>query len=500
MTENDYVFAFFPYLKTTEPVSYRGITIRNSDNLSELPADAILHLEKLRLMFFLRDHFRIKQMSYTFHCSTDSLSLPEFIQILIEFQTLICFFYSSPHPTSGDPFLRYEHSSLYYFSPKKIYEGLLRNDHNVDILPEAQNLKSDERKEVDGYEGVFNNRTFFYITNGSRIFPPAANLWLNISQDLYIDFNHFFRQSKTYQPLLDYFLSENRNNGFSERILTALTWYNRSIRIDIDESEALVNLAIAFESLLDLNKGDSLTARFKEAVGLLVGDVNRLDSWLTQFYDARSAIVHKGRSSSLMFVPIDDTKNNNYRKSELEYRSLVTYGRQIFRICAATVQTGAQLAKKLNLSSLLVTNRERFERICSTLCEKDKSPAERILSTKQDVMDIENYRFVPEKDLRIEQMIGVSKLMVGQYISTNPIQDPEFTKQMQALITIKTSNHYEALSFINTIQEGMKARGKPESSLQAELQSIVGSILDSIWGYAFYYYYLLKNEQKQENN
>ena len=93
------------------------------------------------------------------------------------------------------------------------------------------------------------------------------------------------------QPLAQYFFTRKDDDNFGERILTSITWYNRSLKSDIDESEALVNLAIAFESLLDLDRGDNITTRFKEAVSLIVRDVDRLESWITQFYKARSEIV-----------------------------------------------------------------------------------------------------------------------------------------------------------------------------------------------------------------
>jgi len=48
MSDNKFTFAFFPYLKTTEPVRYRNITIRNGDDLTGLPTDAVPHLEKLQ--------------------------------------------------------------------------------------------------------------------------------------------------------------------------------------------------------------------------------------------------------------------------------------------------------------------------------------------------------------------------------------------------------------------------------------------------------------------
>lgn len=499
MSEDKFTFAFFPYLKTTAPVRYRDVTIRSCDDLMALPTDAIPHLEKLRAMFFLKGHLRIKQMSYAFCNSIDEAAVSKFAEVLSEFQTLVSYFYSSPHPTSGDPFLRYEHSSLYIFQPKRFFEGLIGDDHNVEVLPEVQNLKVNTRKEVDGYEGILNNKSFLWVTDGSRIFPPTASLWLNISQDLNVEFNHRLDQSDTYRPVIEYFAAKNDVGVFRERILTALSWYNKSTRIDIDESEALVDLAIAFESLLDLYRGDSLTTRFNEAVGLLAGDIGRLDSWLTQFYNARSDIVHKGQSRNLMFVPTDYPKKN-IGTSELEYRSLVSYGRQIFRVCAATILTGAQLANKLNLPSLLISNQERLERICQILGGKDKTPAERILATSQDVSDIENYRFVPEKGLKIDQLIATAKIMVKQYLETNPSCDGELIKQMQSLVSTETKNHYEALSLINTIQERASARNIAEIGIESNLHHIVTTLLHSIWGYTFIYFYHLQNKKLQDSN
>ena len=67
MTESEYTFALFPYLNTSGPVHYRGLTIRSSDDLADLPPDATRHLKTILTMFFLRDHLRIQKVSYAFH-------------------------------------------------------------------------------------------------------------------------------------------------------------------------------------------------------------------------------------------------------------------------------------------------------------------------------------------------------------------------------------------------------------------------------------------------
>lgn len=496
MAESDYTFAFFPYLKTSESVHYRSLTIRSSDDPTDLPPDAIRHLEMISTMFFLRDHLRIQKMSYAFHAPSEEFSASEFTRQLLEFQSLVCFIYSTPHPTVGDPFLRYEHASLYLFQPKQVSKYLLVNDHNVEILPEAQQLEIDSRDEIEGYEGRLNNKSYFWAARGSRIFPPAVSLWLNISQDLSVDFNYLLPQSRRYKPVVEYFAMREENDSLGERILTALTWYNRNIGIDIDEDVALVNLAIAFESLLGLESSEKVTYRFKEAVNLLVGDVPRLDSWLTQFYNARSQIVHEGRSSSLLFLATDNPKKY-FGNPELEYRSLVSYGRQVFQVCLATILTGAQIAEELKLASLLVTNQQRLERICKVLSKGDGTPTDRILASSKDVRDIETYRFVTEKGLKVALLIAASKLMIQLYLKSVPNESPELINQMTKFTAVDSEDHYAALSLLKEIQDGIQSGGKAQPSSPIDLRSIVASLIDSIWHYIFSYYFHLTHLQKE---
>ncbi len=497
MTEENYIFAFFPYLKTTESVHYKGVIVRDADNLENLPLDAISHIEKLRSMFFLRDHLRIKKMSFAFTKITNEGDASDFNEKLIEFQNIACFCYSTPHQVFSDPFLLYEHSSLFLFRPKPIYEGLIRNENNVEILQETQRLPINDRNEVDGYEGLLNNLSHFWVTEGSHIFPPTVNLNLNTSQDLGDDFNHKFLQSEIYKPVITYFSRNTKNTDFKNRVLTALIWHNRSLRNGIEESEALVNLAIAFESLLDLDRSDRLTARFKEAVGLLVGDINRLDSWLTQFYDARSEIVHKGRASRLMFVPGNNPKM--YKKPAMEYRSLVSYGRQIFQICTITIITGGQLAQKINLPSLLITNQERFERICQVLTEKGKTPVERLLNIEQDVADIEKYYFVSENGLSIDLLVGAAKLITKQFLESELNDSPEITALMERFLSVDKGNHYEALGLINEIENKLKRELKSKTRLQFTIHTIVTIVFENIWLYTFGHFYFLGREMKKND-
>src|ERR1700730_17411196 len=98
------MFAFFPYLTTSGPLSYRSVTVRASADATGLPADAANDLELLRSVFFLRDHQRITQPSYAFS-RDDAASAAEFVRDISELRELLAYLYSSPYESSGDPFL-----------------------------------------------------------------------------------------------------------------------------------------------------------------------------------------------------------------------------------------------------------------------------------------------------------------------------------------------------------------------------------------------------------
>ncbi len=124
----------------------------------------------------------------------------------------------------------------------------------------------------------------------------------------------------------------------------------------------LVITTIAFEALLSLPI-DEKTNRLTDAIPLLLGRTPRLDIWVRQFYNARSSIIHEGHTRQLRFVATDSKKISE----EPLYRSLPSYGRQIFQLCLGTLLTGAELAESAGLEEQLITNQERFEKICMIL-------------------------------------------------------------------------------------------------------------------------------------
>ncbi|ENK1244381.1 hypothetical protein AB2063_002572 [Clostridium botulinum] len=502
--ESTYIFAIFPYLKTSNSLSIRGIQFRSSSDIDSVPIEIKEHLETIFAMFFLRDNLRIKDMTYTYIKSEDKAEeIQRNIEKLIDIQTLIAYLYSSPHPTDLNPYLKKEHSNMFFLIPRRVVKGILCPDNNVENIYNCDNLpEADNRYEIPGYEGRLNNESQFFVAKGNRLYPPTPNLWLNIPQDLFNDMGLIIRKNNGITKLLS---MHDRINNNEKRIFTSLKWYNRSICIDVSPEIELINLAIAFECLLGLEQGEQVTKRFKESIKLLVGSVDKLDSWLNQFYKARSEIVHDGSSTNLLFNANADAKKNAFY-----YRSLVSYGRMIFKVCLNAIVTGSDMAYKIGLSNLFITNRERFENIIKKLNNKAE-PDKLLLSIGQDVRDIESYRFVGESGLNVELIISALKKVVETFIETNEIISDElynlmreFCKKNLKIERSKDKNEkiYNDLSFIRKIEEEIKDKNIDVGYNEEDINEIVFSFIKIVWHYTFIIYFRLDKKfgDKEKNN
>src|SRR5579883_339057 len=450
------VFVVLPYLKTRGSVRLRGILFRSNDDLNGLSLEQQTHLKTLFAMFFLREELHITHMTYAF------LTLQEdreynirLLQYLYEAQTLINYLYATPHPSRGEPFLHSEHASMYVFQPSSVCTGLIwPNDPQIDNGVEnlsQEPLPTD--RDIDGYEGVLNGTSTFWVTMGSRLYPPVPHLTLNISQDLAFDVGRYAEQTKNWAVTRLLRGSVYENAEFNERIFTALEWHNRSTAKDIDDTEALLDLAIAFESLLNLENNEKLTDRFRETVMILLGFVPRLDSWLEQFYNARSAIAHKGKTQHQQFYAIDWDKKriaDIYRGKDvgrqppIPYRSLTMYGRHIFRLCLNVILSGAALAEESKLSSLFVHNQERLERICRLMGQTTDAPEKRIFAIKQDVDELHEHWWPSENQVQSETLVAAGKLAIQAFQHIKPMLSDEEEIAIQEVLRLLQTREMSA--------------------------------------------------------
>lgn len=420
------LFAVLPYLKTSAPVDIRGIRFRSSRDLEGLPDIAREHLTNLFSLFFLRVDHRISAMTYAhLDFSAGAEGFNDALVRLRQAHAFIGYLYSAPQSGTERPVLDLEHSSLYLFNVTSVSNALLwPSEGTVEVTGRPPLSFEEQHGWVEGYAGLRDWRSHLWVSKESLIFPPRPNFSLNLSQDLAQDFGALSRL-KHYWALQDIIDGTGKDaSPLEERLFTAIEWHNRSYAADVAEEVELIYLAIAFECLLNLDQGSGLSERFKETVITLLGPVPRLDSWLEQFYKARSGVVHEGHWPHLKFFAVekDDRLGKIYKGKEsgVIYRSLVSYGRRVFRACLTAILSGAQLAHQTQLSSLFVHNQERLERMCSKLDQTGTPPGERIRSVRRDVAALNNSWFEGEHLVRGETVLGVAKRLAKTYLETDP--------------------------------------------------------------------------------
>jgi hypothetical protein len=488
MTDNNYSIAVFPFLKTHNDVSIGGLTFRSTertDGLTPCQANSVADVSR---MLFLQNDLHIKSASYAVVPIVDPLRRFPDIEHLSNVQAVVAYLYASPHEIFGDVFLTSEHASLALFTPGQVPFSLVRPDFHVSAVDGGSDLSPDKRGMVPGFSGLYNFRHPFWAARGSRIYGPQPHLTLNHAQDLSNDVWSATSGRPDYAYLFQRLLSPP--TAASSRIFTAVQWFNAANRESNADDVAIVNLSIAFESLLSLPKGEK-TERLVDTISLLLGRIARLDVWARQFYDTRSRVVHEGYSRQLHFVATDSTSATNGST----YQPLLSYGRQVFQLCLATLLVGSNLAERARLEERLVTNEERFEKICIVLANKNLEPRRRLSDVYALVEGLERYRFLGESGLTLERMIGAARLAAETLLACDGTQ-PDVREALRAFSAAKrTNDHIEELEALSVLEPLFAEHATPT---ETDYDGIVGKLVRVVWGYVFMHYHWIKERRSAE--
>ena len=480
--------AVFPFLKTADPIRLGSFSFRSTDDTSDLEKVDAANVRETPEMLFLKDDLRIRSASYAMLPPLDLDNAGPGVGELERIQAIVAYFYSAPRHTFGDILLHFEHASLAIFSPQPVTTFLVRPDHHVAPAGVLPPLEADEWHRVPGYEGRYNFRNPFWVTRGSRLYPPVPHISLNDSQNLAWDIGRAFAEAPQHHllpTLIQEPLSEN-----AKRAMTAIRWYNRANSYLVDDSESILSLAVGFEALLGL-PSDAKTDRFIDAISLLLGRVPRLNSWAVQFYAARSDVAHEGRTDRLRLMPTVQKLNKRGPK----YQSLISYGRQIFQLCVGSVLFGTHLAQRSALHDKLTTNQERLELICKTLDDKSLVPLDRFTAIDDIVATIDEYRYVIETGLGIGTMLGALQAAAKSLLECDTSLDPPIQTRLSDLaVANKSKDGYEILvaleAWHGVMQKGPLEPRSPEG--------IMRRLTEIIWDYNFTRYFQIKKEREKK--
>jgi hypothetical protein len=477
--EELFSIAVFPYLKTSRPVQFGPYLFGSTDDLEGLSKAQATAVAEVTAMLYTQNSARVLSASYAVIPQIHVSGIFRIPEALKRVHSLIAYLYGTPNDQFGDPFLGYECATLLVFTPSRVSRFLVESEHHT-ILDEPIPIAWDNDL-APGYDGMLNFIEHFWVVKGSRVYPPVPHITLNISQDLASDCGEFLQGGTGYE-LARLLTDDARYIG--ERLFTALSWYNATNRAEVSESEALVDLAIAFESLLDLPSGEK-TDRFVDSVSLLLGRVPRLTDWVRQFYDARSRVAHEGKLSQARFMIPRPGKQSEH----LVYHPLLVFGREIFRLCVAAITHGAYLAESRDIAAKLKTNSERFEELCRLLDEGPMSDSKRAIEIRRLVSEINRYRFVGESGLSVAVIVrAVQRAVKGLMNLKIPLTRLEQT-ELSKFALVNTKNELAALEALNELH----TRPPSQQTTQiAEPELTVWQLVDIAWMYTFQNYFRLK--------
>lgn len=491
---SEHSFAVFPFLKTTGPIALGGIRFRSTDDVSDLdPVDAE-HVRTIAQMLFLQDDLRVRSASYAVVSFVD-MDYPQqdpHLEQLRRIQAVVAYCYSQPMSIHGDVFLSAEHAALAVFSPTQVFSHLVQPEHHTELVGKHDLPEADQFGRMNGYAGYYDFKHPFWVVKGSRLYPPMPHIGLNISQNLAADLDLYLSRWPHFNTIL--WPAGAKPSELSLRILTAIEWFNRSASDSASEEVAIVSLAIAFESLLagpEFEKRDRVTERLVDSISLLLGRVSRLDSWAQQFYKARSEIVHHGRAQALRFM----IPGSHKKTAGPSYRPLLTYGRFVFRACAATLLVGAELAREADMEEMLVTNQERYEQICQILYNDSLSARDRFSRSADIVFRLERFSFVPEAGLDLATMTGAVRAAAKALLASGEELDTALKQCAESIQSaLRSSDHYEELDALARLPDKLAATGvDPVSPTGVFLR-----LAHVTWMYTFGVYYSLRKKKEKD--
>jgi hypothetical protein len=362
-------------------------------------------------MFFVKTDSRPENLSCSYFRS-ELEDLPTEVERLWQIRTLLAYLYTTTGGEVGEPWLRLEHADMYVFWEDS---RILRFEIWPEQTPEQLETPFNQRRgelgrQFPGYRGTLNFQSKFAVIPGSRIYPPLPDFWLNDPQDLARDLDTMPHRDENWalRRLLETDSAEL--TAPQTRAFTAMQWYARSCAMDIEEDQEILNLAIAFESLLGLEQAKPTRDRFAEAIHILVGPGDRLHRWAHQFYTARSNIVHDGSPKELMFLT----------PSKVRHGKLVHYGRMIFRAALTVTLGGYTLALDAGLADEFVPASERVQRIRHALRDRTRTNEECLNDAATHVRQLDELYSFEQDIVPTRLLVEVGVDLLRSYLDLDP--------------------------------------------------------------------------------
>lgn len=424
-------YVIMPFATTSRPLTVRGISYRSSDDLDGLGLEEVSHLQTLFKLFYLKEELRFKKMAFCVHTESGQSNYTHFIRRLRESSICLKYICTWPNPVrSSVPILAgllnspsTEIAEIFLFHPDNLTAShfySFNSQENVENVGTGDKRSSSDM--LDGYTAITVGRgNYFAIGKTGRIYPPHFVFNNHIAIRYIIDMaaivDALSHSSKW--AIKGFMFSETQEpTALEKRILKTIDWYNSSCEYGIHPYKSMAFLAIAFESLVNLQWGENNTTRFKDILMTLLGSVERLDSWLDQFFAARGDIVHTGEARHLVYFPPGGERGKSKYKVDMPIRLLTEQGRQIFHLCLDAILCSSVTAHDANLHTQFRHDEERISEICKLLDLKDATPPDRrIISVRNIVQELCGNIYQTASWSTAESLVGVSRVIINVYLA-----------------------------------------------------------------------------------
>ena len=298
--------------------------------------------------------------------------------------------------------------------------------------------KKDNEKELEISSVDWNDTEIWNSFSGTGFFPFIQRLY-DIEQVLTISKEGLSLSGQ----LANLFSYEDEYDietiKLQHRLRKAIYWYNESCKKNFsgwpfgqnsfwDLENQILYMAIAFETLFQPSK-ENIQKHLGISLSVIFPDNELVLKWLSQFYSARSAIVH----GSLL-----KTKAFEFKPDKSEHQSLIYWSRKIFRTCIEATIHQWESARKSGLLKMMTPNRIRINRILGKLrSTKDEVLLKAIPDDiATDIQDLHASRMDIPNESYLEQTHSIGVILCTLAIKSTTLTNKKLKEQCKKILSL----------------------------------------------------------------
>jgi hypothetical protein len=171
-------------------------------------------------------------------------------------------------------------------------------------------------------------------------------------------------------------------------------------------------------------------------------------------------------------------------------------GRTIFQLCMATLLRGMALSDEAHLSEKLVSNPDRYTRICARLSENEADPAQGLAAIAPIVRQIGRHRHVQSTPIDIDLMLGALRRAAAAALSCEPQPGAPIEEALRRCATpTSATDLFGRLDSVRQLADALEAADTAALSAHERVLQLLAA---EVWHQTFMTYFALKREREPQ--